>query len=129
MKKYLWQNQTLSKVKLWVDIKTGAITGAVTESRDGTWQGTTYDCNGHAEGRLGSFRDAASAKCAVNESYPRTDKKEYVVIDEPDIVGVITDKALLSIIASKYLETAKTIARDVMADPAKWQEDFFSGKV
>ena len=46
-----------------------------------------------------------------------------IVMEESEILGDIQAKALRNIIAAPDLETAKKIARDVMADPAKWLKE------
>lgn len=58
-----------------------------------------------------------------------TSYKDAIIIDEPEVQIAIDGAALRNILASKTLEEAKDIARQVLADPRKWHKELLNGPV
>lgn len=81
--------------------------------------------------RIGVSKDASVGRekyCTMEEAKRAVEvkvaaKKEVVFVEENQILVKIYEAAFRNVIAAPDIEAAKKIARDVMADPAKWLKE------
>jgi len=116
-RKLCWRDISPRVAKVLCDIASGKIVGYA--ELKGHWWKTdiTYPAHPWSE-TIGVFGTMEEAKNAVTQAAQRSD--ETVVMEEAEVLVVIYEKALRNIVCCGG--RASEIARNVMADPAKWLE-------
>lgn len=140
-KKLAWRNVSPRVETVLCDIATNKIVGDV--KLKGNWWSATYfgDLASAMMPTCGAYSTEKEAKQAVvthatfnNATFDKANvvgdmvvgEANVVVMEEPEVLVDIDEAALRNIIAAPDLESAKQIARDVLADPAKWLKDLLA---